>query len=76
MVYVTSTSKCDVLILLVIYKVHVTLSHLRSKEFQRIHLPCIPQHRDAVECTTVKNEMLPGVVAALQKNKPLSSKQA
>jgi len=28
------------------YTINVTLSHLRSKEFQRIHLPCKPQHRE------------------------------
>jgi len=26
--------------------INVTLSHLRSKEFQRIHMPRIPHHRD------------------------------
>ena len=30
--------------------IDVTLSHLRSKEFQRIHLPCIPQHRETSKC--------------------------
>ena len=49
---------------------YVTLSHLRSKEFQsRIHKPCIPHHRD----TSVYIEMHPRKVVALQKVKPLSS---
>jgi len=56
--------------------VNVTLSHLRSKEFQRIHKPCIPHHRDTFKCTPVYIEMYPGKVVALQKSKPLSSKQA
>jgi len=30
---------------------YVTLSHLRSKEFHRIHKPCIPHHRDTSKCT-------------------------
>jgi len=55
---------------------YVTLSHLRSKEFQRIHKPCIPHHRDTFKCTLVYIEMYPGKVVALQKSKPLSSKQA
>jgi len=54
---------------------HVTLSHLRSKEFQRIHEPCIPHHRDTSKCTPVYIEMYPGKVVALQKVKPPSSKQ-
>jgi len=29
---------------------YVTLSHLGSKEFQRIHKPCIPHHRDTSKC--------------------------
>ena len=45
--------------------IYVTLSHLRSKEFQRIHKSCIPHHI----------EMYPGKVVALPKVKPLSSKQ-
>ena len=45
----------------------VTLSHLRSKEFQRIHLPCIPQHRETSKCTLVCIEMYPGKVVALLK---------
>ena len=54
---------------------YVTLSHLRSKEFQRIHKPCIPHHRDTSQCTPVYIEMYPGKVVALQKAKPLSSKK-
>ena len=46
---------------------YVTLSHLRSKEFQRIHLPCIPQHRETSKCTPVYIEMYPGKVVALLK---------
>jgi len=56
--------------------IYVTLSHLRSKEFQRIHKPCIPYHRDTSKCTLVYIEMYPGKVVALQKSKPLLSKQA
>jgi len=33
---------------------YVTLSHLRSKVFQRIHKPCMPHHRDTSKCTLVK----------------------
>jgi len=44
----------------------VTLSHLKSKEFLRIHLPCIPKHR---ESTPVYIEMYPGKVVALPKEK-------
>ena len=52
-----------------------TLSHLRSKEFQRIHKPRIPHHRDTSQCTPVYIEMHPGKVVVLQKVKLLSSKQ-
>ena len=30
---------------------YVTLLHFRSKEFQRIHKPCIPHRRDTSKCT-------------------------
>ena len=43
-----------------IYIIYVTLSHLRSKEFQRILKPCIPHHRDTSQCTPVYIEMYPG----------------
>ena len=43
----------------VLQLLHVTLSHLRSKEFQRIYLPCIPQHRETSKCTLVYIEMYP-----------------
>jgi len=46
---------------------YVTLSHLRSKEFQRIHKPCIPHHRDTSKCTPVYIQMYPGKVVALLK---------
>ena len=46
---------------------YITLSHLRSKEFQRIHLPCIPQHRETSNCTPVYIEMYPGKVVTLLK---------
>ena len=46
---------------------YVTLSHLRSKEFQRIDLPCIPQHRETSKCTLVYIEMYPRKVVALLK---------
>jgi len=45
----------------------LTLSHLRSKEFQRIHLPGMPQHRETSKCTSVYIEMYPGKVVALPK---------
>jgi len=51
--------------------IYVSLSHLRSKELQRIHKPCIPRHRDASKCTPVYIQMYPG---KCQKDKPLSSK--
>ena len=41
--------------------INVTLSHLRSEEFQRMHKPCIPHHWD----TSV--QMYPGKVVALLK---------
>ena len=43
------------------------LSYLKSKEFQRLHLPCIPQHRETSKCTPVYIEMYPGKVVALLK---------
>jgi len=46
---------------------NVTLSNLRSKGFQRTHLPCIPQHRETSKCTLVYIEMHPGKVVALPK---------
>ena len=46
---------------------NVTLSHLRPKEFQRIHLSCIPQHRETSKCTLVYIEMYPRKVVALLK---------
>jgi len=52
----------------------VTLSHLRSKEFQRIHLPCILQHRESSQCTPVYIEMYLGKWLHFQRSKPLSSK--
>jgi len=57
------------------YIFNVTLSHLRSKEFQRTHNPFIPHHRDTCKCTPVYVEMYPGKVVAVQKAKLLSSKQ-
>jgi len=51
---------------------YVILSHLRSKEFQRLHLPC--KHLEI--STLVYIRMYPRKVVALQKSKPLSSKQA
>jgi len=45
------------------------------KGIQRIHKLCIPLQRDASKCTPVYIEMHPGKVVALQKPKPLSSKQ-
>jgi len=53
---------------------NITLSYLRSKEFQRIHKPCIPHHRDTSGYTPVYIQMDPGKVVALLKE-PLSSKQ-
>ena len=44
---------------------YVTLSHLRSKELQRMHKPCIPHHRDTLQCTPVYIEMYPGDVKRL-----------
>jgi len=41
--------------------------HQVSKEFQRIHLPRIPQHRETSKCTLVYIEMYPGKVVALLK---------
>ena len=57
-----------------IHKCNVTLSHLRSKELQRIHLPCIPLHRETTKCTLVYIEMhmYPGKLVALQKSRPSS----
>jgi len=46
--------------------------HLRSKEFQRIHLSCIPQHWETSKCTL---KCIPGKWLHFQRNKPLSSKQ-
>jgi len=48
---------------------NVTLSHLRSKEFQKIHKPRIPHHRDTSKCTLVYIQMYPGKVVALLKKK-------
>ena len=47
--------------------VYITLSHLRSKEFLRIHLPCIPLYRETSKCTPVYIEMYPRKVVALLK---------
>ena len=55
--------------------IDVTLSYLRSKEFQRIHLPCIPLYGDTAKCTPVYIEVYPGKVVTLQKSKPLLSKK-
>ena len=47
--------------------IYVTLSHLRSKEFKRIHLPCIPQHRETSKCKLVYIEMYPRKVVVFPK---------
>jgi len=49
------------------YYHNVTPLHLTSKEFQRIHLPCIPQHGETSKCTLVYIEMYPGKVVVLLK---------
>ena len=40
-----------------------------------MHKPCIPHHRDTSKCTPMYIEMYPGKVVALQKARPLLSKQ-
>jgi len=49
---------------------NVTLSHLRSKDLQRLHLPCKPQYRETSKCTPVYTQMCLGKVVTLQKSKP------
>ena len=47
---------------------YVTLSYLRSKEFQRINLQCMLQHRETSKYKPVYTEMCAGkVVAPLKK---------
>ena len=46
---------------------YVTLSYLRSKEFQRINLQCMPQHRETSKCIPVYTEMYHGKIVALLK---------
>jgi len=52
---------------------NLTLSHLRSKEFQKLHLLCKPQHRETSKCTF---RCIQGKVVALQKEQATSSQQA
>jgi len=59
-----------------ILTLNVTLSHLRSKEFQRVHKPCIPHHRIHLNVHHCTFRCILGKVVALQKSKSLSSKKA
>ena len=65
--WITSTSLCDT-------RSNLPLSNLRSKEFQRIHLPCIPQHRETSKCVPVYTEMYLGKIVVLLKEQATFTK--
>ena len=46
-----------------------------TPQIKGIPKPCIPHHKDTSQCTPLYIEMYSGKVVALQKVKPLSSKQ-
>ena len=46
---------------------HQFITEAMAKEFQRIHKPCIPHHRDTSKFAPVYTEMYPEKVVALQK---------
>ena len=54
-------------LLLKAYSMLLNTYMLRSKEFQRMHLPCILQHRETSKCTPVYTEMYPWKVTILLK---------